>query len=169
MYSLPAYENGNRMTFRLIRTGACVATLAAMIAGPALAQELGAEPTFADLTLEAGFMPDPQRIEITAGGDRNAGHSPAGECTGMIAGPPDIRLTYKPDELPLHIKAISDDDTTLVINDPNGQWFCDDDSGGDLNPLVSFTDPQEGVYDIWVGTIGEEPVPAIVEITELDD
>lgn len=156
------------MTRRMIRTGACAAALAALMAGPVMAQDLGAEPTFANLTLMAGFEPDPQRIELTAGGTIDASGIDGGQCMGMIASEPDIRLTYKPDELPLHIKALSASDTTLVVNDPNGNWFCDDDSGGDLDPKVSFTDPQEGVYDIWIGTIGEDPVPAVVEITELD-
>lgn len=157
------------MTPQMIRTAVCAAALAAMVASPALAQEIGAQPTFADLTLEAGFEPDPQRIEVTAGGNIDAELTSGGECVGMIANAPDIRLTYIPDELPLHIKVSSKEDTTLVINDPNGNWFCDDDSGGGENPMVSFDDPQEGVYEIWVGTYEDEPVPAIVEITELDD
>lgn len=157
------------MSSRMIRTAVCAAALAAMVASPSLAQEIGAQPTFADLTLEAGFEPDPQRIQLTAGGDINAERTQGGECVGMIANAPDIRLTYSPDELPLHIKVSSKEDTTLVINDPNGNWFCDDDSGGGENPMVSFDDPQEGVYEIWVGTYEDEPVPAIVEITELDD
>ena len=156
------------MSSRIIRTAVCAA-LAAMVASPSLAQEIGAQPTFADLTLEAGFEPDPQRIEVTAGGNIDAVRTSGGECVGMIASAPDIRLTYSPDELPLHIKVSSKEDTTLVINDPNGNWFCDDDSGGGENPMVSFDDPQEGVYEIWVGTYEDEPVPAIVEITELDD
>lgn len=161
--------NGNRMSSRMIRTAVCAAALAAMVASPSLAQEIGAQPTFADLTLEAGFEPDPQRIEVTAGGNIDAERTSRGECVGMIANAPDIRLTYIPDELPLHIKVSSKEDTTLVINDPNGNWFCDDDSGGGENPMVSFDDPQEGVYEIWVGTYEDEPVPATVIITELDD
>ena len=85
----------------------------------------------------------------------------------MIAGPPDIRLTYRPDGLPLHIRVTAGEDTTLVVNDPNGMWECNDDSDG-FNPQISFTDPQEGVYEIWVGTYDTEPVAAVVEISELD-
>ena len=156
------------MTFRLIRTGACIAAFAAALAGPVMAQELAAEPAFGELTLMAGFEPDPHRVELTAGGDIDAASSIGGECVGMIAGPPDLRLTYKPDEASLTIKAIAGADTTLVVNDPNGEWACNDDSDDGLNPAVTFSDPQEGVYDIWVGTLDEEPVAAVVEITELD-
>lgn len=157
------------MTSRMIRTAACAAALATMVASPALAQEIGAQPTFSNLTLEAGFTPDPYRIQLTAGGDINAERTQGGECVGMIANAPDIRLTYSPDELPLNIRVSSKEDTTLVINGPDGSWYCDDDSGGGENPMISFTDPEEGVYEIWVGTYENEPVPATVIITELDD
>jgi S1-C subfamily serine protease len=42
------------------------------------------------------------------------------------------------------------------VNTPNGEWICDDDSGGNFDPLVQFDDPQSGVYDIWVGVFDEE-------------
>ena len=156
------------MTLRLIRSGACIAAFAALMAGPVMAQQAGAEPTFADLNLEAGFDPDPQTIQITAGGDKDASVSPGGECVGMIAETPDIRLTYKPDQLPLHIEVTADADTTLVVKAPNGQWICNDDTDESFDPKVSFTSPQAGVYEIWVGTYDAEPVPAVVAITELD-
>lgn len=155
------------MTYRLIRTGACVTAFAAMMASPVLAQELAAEPTFANLTLKSGFEPDPHRIELTAGGDIDAASSIGSECVGMIAGPPDIRLTYHAGEETLRIRAKADADTTLVINGPNGEWACNDDADDNFNPEVVFINTQEGVYDIWVGTFDKEPVAAVVEITEL--
>ena len=43
--------------------------------------------------------------------------------------------------------------TTLVVNGPNGTWYCDDDGGDNgLNPQLRFTPAQNGRYDIWVGT-----------------
>ena len=51
--------------------------------------------------------------------------------------------------------AVSNSDPTLVINTPDGQWACDDDSGGDADPAFKFDDPQSGVYDIWIGVYGE--------------
>jgi len=41
------------------------------------------------------------------------------------------------------------------------------DSGGNLNPLLKFANPQSGQYDIWVGTIGKDTAPAVLKITEL--
>ena len=67
----------------------------------------------------------------------------------------------------LTIYAESKADTTLLINLPDGTWIADDDSGGNLNPLLKFANPQSGQYDIWVGTIGKDTAPAVLKITEL--
>jgi len=43
-----------------------------------------------------------------------------------------------------------------VINDPVGDWYCDDDYPVlGLNAGWYFTDPNSGRYDIWVGTYSE--------------
>ena len=55
----------------------------------------------------------------------------------------------------------------MLINLPDGTWIADDDSGGNLNPLLKFAKPQSGRYDIWVGTIGKENASAKLIITEL--
>ncbi|HLT63752.1 MAG TPA: hypothetical protein VKZ92_04440, partial [Pseudohongiella sp.] len=46
----------------------------------------------------------------------------------------------------------SDDDTVMIISTPNTDWLCDDDSYTALNPLIEISNPEEGQYDIWVGT-----------------
>lgn len=146
----------------------CVMSMGVMFAGGAMAQQVGASPTFADVTLEAGFMPDPHRIAIVAGGTIDAASSRGGRCVGKIASAPDVRLTYGPGSNQLKIKVTSSEDTTLVVNGANGAWFCDDDSGGGTNPMVLKRNPEAGVYEIWVGTYGDTPVDAIIEITEVD-
>ena len=42
---------------------------------------------------------------------------------------------------------------TLLVNAPDGSWYCNDDSNG-LNPMVSWSSPRSGQYDIWIGTYG---------------
>jgi len=54
-----------------------------------------------------------------------------------------------------------------VINDPSGNWICDDDSGGSLNPRVQITNPASGQYDIWVGTFGGGTASATLQVSEL--
>jgi hypothetical protein len=63
-------------------------------------------------------------------------------------------VTYSAGSLPLVFRTMSGADTTLIINGPDGQWYCDDDSFGDGDAQVRFNRPQSGTYDIWVGKFG---------------
>jgi hypothetical protein len=150
-----------------IRLTALAATAAALLAGPALAQDFSEEPTFGTLNLLTGFIPDPAVIPMIAGGDIDAG-SLGGTCNGYIANAPDFRVNYEAGtDFPLIISAVSEADTTLVVNAADGSWHCNDDSHG-LNPAVSFTSPQSGQYDIWVGVYGEATTaPAGLYISEV--
>src|SRR5690606_17025099 len=55
------------------------------------------------------------------------------------------------------------------VRAPNGSWSCDDDSGGNLNPLVAWENPASGRYQIWVGRYGtqSETAPAVLHISEI--
>ncbi len=144
--------------------------LSAMLlaSAPALAQDFTLDPTFGEVTLDAGFIPDPHEVDLAAGGDIDAALEVDISCVGYIADAPDYRLFYTPGDFPLIISALSEADTTLVINNPNGEWFCDDDSAGDFNPMVEFTDPASGQYDIWVGTYIAGDFPdATLRISEI--
>jgi hypothetical protein len=60
-------------------------------------------------------------------------------------------------------------DAMLLINDPNGNWRCNDDSHGGLQPTVDFVNPISGQYDIWVGTYtASSGNPGALMITELE-
>ena len=125
---------------------------AASFAGVAAAQDWSLQPTFGTVNLNSGFQPDPYTTSITAGGTIQASNlSPS--CAGMIANAPDFRLNFNAGSLPLYISAYSNADTTLVINGPDGSWYCNDDTNG-LNPSVAWGSPQSGQYDIWIGTYG---------------
>lgn len=129
------------------------ATVMAFATVPAVAQNTLADPLYGTLHLSAGFTPDPQVISLRSGGFTAASNiNPA--CTGFIATAPDVRLVYSAgDILPLIISVSSSSDTTLVINGPDGLWYCDDDSGVyNLNPSLRWNSPRSGVYDIWVGS-----------------
>ena len=127
-------------------------------------------PTYDMIRLREGFMPDPQTFDLQAGGDIEADRNPAGEwCAGYIAEAPDYVLDYDTSGgLPLHISMQSERDGTLAVAGPDGQWHCDDDSAGDLNPGVSIANPQSGRYAIWGGTYSDGPLsPATLYISEL--
>lgn len=121
-------------------------------AAPAYAQDFSASPNYGNATLRTGFTPDPRTWSIQAGGDIDASRTIGGSCVGYISNSPDLRVNYTAGSLPLIISAVSRADTTLVVNAPNGRWYCDDDSAGGVNPRVRFNSPQSGSYEIWLGT-----------------
>lgn len=145
------------------------AALAAVTAGVATAQNFSLNPTYGTLNLTAGFQPDPQVVAVQSGGSLNA-QTLSSSCRGFIANAPDVRINYTPGTgLPLIISANASADTTLVVNGPDGSWYCDDDSGtAGLNPMVRFNNPRGGQYDIWIGTYGNASLqPAQLAISEL--
>jgi hypothetical protein len=141
---------------------------ACFAAAPALAQDYNADPNFGTLNLASGFQPDPQVVAVRSGGEINAA-SISPSCAGFISSAPDVRLNYTAGSLPLILSVAADADTTLVVNGPDGSWYCDDDGGvNGLNPMVRFNDPKSGQYDIWIGTYGNASLqPAQLNISEL--
>ncbi len=139
-------------TLTLITAG--VAALAA--ASTATAQDYTADPLYGLANLSSGFSPDPHRVDLTAGGSRQASNVRS-DCRGWVANAPDYSVRYNAGSLfELYFSVDSDVDTTLLINTPTGEWICDDDGADEpLNPLIHFENPQSGRYDIWVGTYRE--------------
>src|SRR5262249_26300392 len=124
-------------------------------------------------TLNTGFSPDPHLVTLSSGGSIDAAQSIGNGCAGFIANAPDFDLTYNGgsggNAFPLVISLQSNAPTTLGGNGPDGKWYCDDDSGnGALNPSLTFTHPQSGLYDIYVGTFGGSNLqPATLSISEV--
>ncbi len=149
-----------------ILTAAAAITL---MAAPAYAQRIqsSAQGTFGTVNLVSGFTPDPRITTVEAGGPIDVS-TVSDNCRGFIAERPSFTLNYRKGELPLYIGVVADDDTTLVIRSPNGQWMCDDDSGDNLNPVVSWSQPRNGRYQIWVGRFGSADLaPAQLYISEI--
>ncbi|MHA7818328.1 MAG: hypothetical protein ACX930_01640 [Erythrobacter sp.] len=149
-----------------------LAAFALGVAGTAAAQNIFGEPGSGSITLEAGFEDDPRTIAVTSGGPIDASTS-IGDCAGYISENPDVRLTFTADDqsnaLPLFISARADGDTTLVVNAPDGSWYCNDDGQEDnFNPSVVFGPAQTGDYEIWVGSFEEGQYhDAQLDISEL--
>lgn len=151
------------------RTALLAAAMASLVGGvPAAAQNVSADPNYETLRLVTGFMPDPQVVPVQSGGDIDA-QTIASDCQGFISDAPDVRLNYTAGSLPLIISVASASDTTLVVNGPDGQWYCDDDGGvNGLNPAIRFDKPESGDYEIWVGTYGGTANnPARLHISEV--
>ncbi len=137
-------------------------------ASAAVAQDTSADPNYGTLSLEAGFANDPRVVSLRAGGNLPASEA-GSNCRGFITDAPDVRLHYDAGSLPLIISVDADSDTTLVVNAPDGSFYCDDDGGENgLNPSVRFNRPQSGRYEIWVGTYSAGVSrPARLHISEL--
>ncbi len=149
----------------LITTGTFVCSMA-------MAQDFSLTPRFGTGSLSGGFTPDPNVISVLAGGSFDADDADS-SCNGYITDEPTYRLNFSPGSLGLGIYVNAEYDTTLLINNPNGDWYCNDDHS-DLNNLNSgyyFSDPASGQYDIWVGTYSESNTNrnAILAITEFSE
>lgn len=153
----------------ITRFVAASAVLLAVVSGAAIAQDYHANPTYTTLNLTTGFQPDPQTVSVQSGGPINAQNINSA-CQGFIANAPDVRVQYTAgNTYPLIISVASSADTTLVVNGPDGQWYCDDDSGvNGMNPQVRFVHPSSGQYDIWIGTYGSSNLqPAQLNVSEV--
>ena len=122
-------------------------------------------------SLPGNFSPDPYIINVVAGGLNYVGYITG--CTGYVSSAPDLELSFiNPSNYSLSFFVDGDIDTTLVINGPDGQWYCNDDfeTAGGFNPGVVFDSPQSGVYDVWIGKYSEDAEAAIVQliVTELE-
>jgi hypothetical protein len=154
---------GSRLAVRL----GVAAALVGLCAGRAPAQDpdVNLDPTFGTVKLKAGFEPDPYKKKLVAGGPLKTN---LGGVNAYVAKAPDVKLHYEAGKYPLIIYAVSKVDTTLLINLPDGKWVADDDSGGNLNPLLRWAKPQSGRYDIYVGTFGKDNADATLYITEIE-
>ncbi len=108
-------------------------------------------PTFGLVQLGNGFTPDPHIQIIMAGGHLEASSAGQG-CAGFVAEAPDYRVVYSGSNAPLGFEVSSQADTTLLINGPDGQWYCDDDSAGNMQPSLVWGNAPQGRYDIYIGT-----------------
>lgn len=148
---------------------AAAAALLVMAAGAAQAcPDWQAPPSFGQIELRAGFTPDPYIRNITAGGRYDlAGCFGSAGWGGSVASRPDFDLYWRGSSRQLTIAVQSGSDTVLLVNAPDGQWYYSDDARG-TNPVITFNNPQQGLYDIWIGAYGGgRGLPGQLVITEL--
>ncbi|HKK48666.1 MAG TPA: hypothetical protein VJ932_06185, partial [Alkalispirochaeta sp.] len=110
-------------------------------------------PLYGTIDLASGFRPDPFLVEVTAGGNRNLRN--VGRV-GYVAEAPDFDLNYSSGPYNLYIFVDTQGaDTVLIVCDPSGRYFYSDDQIG-TRPGMHFSNPESGLYDIWVGTYGSQ-------------
>ena len=125
-------------------------------------------PTFGEIELREDFPNDPYREDVIAGGETALADCFAAEYVGYVASAPDFDLYYRTSgtsELSIMVRA-SPADTLLLVSDPSGEWYIDDDSGGDLDPKLVFSNASDGLYSIWIATYGSDNANGTLIITD---
>ncbi len=116
----------------------------------------GGTSNFGTVTLTPGFVPDPHVATGNAGGPLDATSWNA-TCRGFVTQTPDHLFQSSGNFSFLKIMVSSTEDTTLVVQKPDGSYVCNDDTEG-LNPVVTGAFPP-GTYRIWIGSYqaGQNP------------
>ena len=129
-----------------------------------------AKRAFVTIDAAAGAPLDPFFVSVNGGGELNASQL-AEQCTGYVYPSPVVSLNWRGKADFARIFVFSDQDTTLVIQTPDGEYLCGDDAQSlVLDPSIDLENPSEGRYNIWVG--GYQPdqlVPAILVLTSSKD
>lgn len=122
------------------------------------------QAAFGTITLNG--QSNPYTRNVTAGGGFYLPNC-INNTAGWVAAAPDFQFTYNGIG-PLTLAIISNADTVLLINDPAGDFYFNDDADGfGLGAALYFARPLAGVYDIWIGTYNRASgVPAQLYIRE---
>jgi hypothetical protein len=102
-------------------------------------------------------------VDVYSGGSIEA-YNIAQSCVGTIADSPDVNVYFDSYGGRLAFGVYSEGDTSLVINGPDGRYYCNDDTNG-LNPVLIWGSAPSGTYNIWIGAVGRA-APATLVITE---
>lgn len=118
------------------------------------------------VALAPGFTA-PNMVEGTAGGLTDASSLGPG-CIGNIGSDPDHVVTLSAAIPNLRFFARADEDITLVIQQPDGSYICNDDTEG-LNPVVTAANFPAGEYKVWVGSYASEDALASYKLGFSED
>jgi hypothetical protein len=107
---------------------------------------VGAENEASTLALET-------ITQVQAGGPVEASRH-GGDCRGHVGFAPHFRVALE-DARSVRFMAQGNNDLTIVVRGPSGQWWCNDDSDG-LNPMVELSAVTPGTYLVYIGTYGSD-------------
>ena len=143
------------MTKRIFLLIIAIVLLAVPLAATAQSQQFDPEGGVSYLIASLPGYPDPVIVTMLSGGNIDASTLGAG-CVGNIFYVPDIEIEITaavPTLRAYYLAANAGDDTTLVVQKPDGTFACNDDFAGS-NPLVEIPSPAAGTYRFWAGTYG---------------
>lgn len=124
-------------------------------------------PTSGEYALSPGFDPASFAKQVMGGGrSLVSDFITADGCAGYVAEAPNFSFTLNEAFEKIWFSAHSPVNMSLLLNAPDGEWYCNDDFLG-TDPSVSFSDAPAGRYDIWVGSYDEGNYSAsILYVTE---
>ncbi|TVP44741.1 MAG: hypothetical protein EA350_10965 [Gemmatimonadales bacterium] len=132
--------------------------------GGPVAAEVATETQY--VSLVGGFIPDPHSVDVMAGGP--AAPDQPGCTYGNVPVYSSVLLTYTGGSgRTLTMASVGDGSTTLHVILPDDRGLCDRDSFGG-NPMLSIPNAEDGDYYIWVGAMGDNPIPARLYLSEWD-
>lgn len=133
----------------------------------------GSTANFGSTRISPGFTPDPMQVSVVSGGAIDArGLGLGAGCVGWLTRQPDyiVHLSGNSPNFRIYANSSTGEDTTLVINGANGQWYCNDDSYGTRDPSVDLSGAAAGQYDVWVGSYQQgTQARATLNLTELSN
>ena len=128
------------------------------------------QKAYVSLDIQAGNPLDPFIVSVNGGGSFDASLL-GGDCSGYINVQPVLRVDWEGQADMSKIFFFSDHDPTLVIQAPDGEFYCNDDASDLLlDPSISFENPADGTYNIWVGSYApDQLIPGVLVVTTRDD
>lgn len=117
------------------------------------ALDVNGAPNFGEKLVGNVMYPDPTVVPVTSGGSVDVSAANLSGCAGHVSARPDfnLRLTEGAAFLRVFMTAAGGEDTTLVVNKPDGTWVCADDTYA-RDPGIDLEGAAPGVYNIWVGS-----------------
>lgn len=130
------------------------------------AEEATGAGAFIAINPQAGFPLDPFLVSLQGGGPVDAS-TVADGCNGFVAEAPAVTVDYQGEAELLRAFFLSNGDTTLVVQTPDGDFLCNDDTHALLlDPSIVITSPVQGVYSVWVGSVAaRDLIPGFLVFT----
>ena len=125
---------------------------------------------YVSVDLQAGNPLDPFLVSVNGGGTLNAA-ALGGECSGYVNLEPVARFTWEGEADFVRFFFYSDHDPTLIVQGPDGEFYCNDDANFILlDPSITLENPKPGAYNVWVGSYyPDQLLPGILVATTRDD
>ena len=116
----------------------------------------------------SGLSPEADAPSLTLGAESSVGvggtvSTPVSgdACAGFISAAPSAVVAAGDGTLAFY--ASGEEDLTMTVRTPNGDWFCSDDHIG-LDPGIEVSSGGDGMYAIWLGTFTPLQTPSAARL-----